>query len=115
MEKEQKLNWCFTCEFSIFAQAYTGLQDSEEIMALIEEQDQIHFVNTQKESEFLTETDLMGIWHDFVEIRPYAIMENNGITILSLAVYHENDAIELECDCVEPEELLGEIIKLIYK
>jgi len=113
MEKNQKLNWNFTCEFSIFAQAYTGLQNSKEITAFIEENDQITVVS--EPNRFMTEEDIMKVWHENVTFQPNYIMENNGITRLEMYVCTGDTSFELECDCVEPEELLREIIKLIYK
>ena len=113
MEMNQKLNWNFTCEFSIFAQAYTGLQDTEEIMACIEENDQIAIVD--EPDKFMAKNDMMKVWHENVTFQPNYIMENNGITFLEMYVCTGDTSFELECDCVEPEEMLKEIIKLIYK
>ena len=58
-----------TCKFSDFAQAYTGLDDSENYMALIEEQNRMWFVNPQGIIESLTETDMIAINDSMVEIR----------------------------------------------
>lgn len=114
MERKQNLDWCFTCEFSIFARKYIGLQDTEELMAFIEEQDQMWFVDNQSNGEFLTETDLIAIWDSMVELRVQSQMEN-GIYILNLAVFtpdfnNSYNGSIVECDCVNIKELLHNII-----
>ncbi len=105
MEKKQKLDWCFTCKFSEFAQAYIGQQKREDIIDFLVAQDQLSFANSQK---FVNGNDVREFWDKYVEIRPYAIMENNGITILNLTVH---GGVELECDCVDAAELINNIIK----
>lgn len=121
MEKRQisdkefhEFNWVFTCKFSIFAQKYTGLQDTEELMAFIEEQDQMRFVDNQSNGEFLTETDLIAIWDSMVELQVQSQMEN-GIYILNLTVFtpdfnNSYNGSVVECDCVNIKELLHNII-----
>jgi len=111
----EQFNLIITCKFSDFAQEYTGLNDSEECMAFIEEQDQMHFVDSQSNGEFLTKIDLIAIWDSWVEVRIDSRMEN-GVYILSLTVTTPdinnpyNGSI-IGCDCVELEEMLHNIIK----
>jgi len=105
-----------TCKFSDFAQAYTGLDNPEDYTAFIEEQDQMWFVNSQRDGEFLTKSDLIAISDSWVEIRIDNQMENNGVYILNLTVSTPevnnpyNGSI-IECDSVELEEMLHNIIK----
>ena len=107
MEKKQNLDWCFICKFSAFAQAYTGLQNDEEIIAFIAENDQIYYVRGPKNGEFLTKKDLHARWNEYVEIRVNCIMENNGIATLNL----DFCGASMQCDCVDPNELLITILK----
>lgn len=110
----KQFNLIITCKFSDFIRAYTGLDDSEDYMALIAGQDQMSFVNAQKENEFLTEPDLIAISDSWVEVRIDSQMEN-GVYILNLTVSTPdvnnpyNGSI-IECDCVELENVLHDII-----
>lgn len=114
METKQ-FNLIITCKFSDFTRAYIGLNGSDECMAFIEEQDQMWFVDSQSNSEFLTETDLIAIWDSWVEVRINDKMEN-GVYILNLTVYtldvnNPYNGSIIECDCIELEGLLCDIIK----
>lgn len=110
----KQFNLIITCKFSDFVQNYTGLNDSDECMAFIEEQDQMVFVDSQSNNEFLTVTDLIAIWDSWVEVRIDSQMEN-GVYILSLTVTTPdvnnpyNGSI-ISCDCVELDHVLIDII-----
>lgn len=110
----EQFNLIITCKFSDFARAYTGLDDSEDYMALIEKQNQMWFVDSQSNDEFLTETDMIAINDSMVEVRINNQMEN-GVYILNLTVTTPdtdnpyNGSI-IECDSVELENVLHDII-----
>lgn len=112
----KQFNLIITCKFSDFAREYTGLNDSEECIAFIEEQDQMSFIGPWKYGKFLTETDLIAIWDSWVEVRIDNQMENNGIYILNLTVSTPDvnnpyNGLIIECDCVKLEGMLHNIIK----
>lgn len=114
MAKNKELNWCFTCEFSTFAQAYTGMTDKKAAAKFMADNDWISSVG--EPVVFLTASDLLEIWDKMVEIRPHTIMENNGIMILNLMVTKSTtEAIELECDCVDAQELIKSIADVIFE
>ena len=114
MAKNKELNWCFTCEFSTFAQAYTSMTDKKAAAKFMADNDQISHVG--EPVVFPTASDLLGIWDKMVEIRPQAIMENNGIMILNLMVTRSTtEAIELECDCVDCQELIKNMADIILE
>lgn len=111
----KQFNLIITCKFSDFARAYTGLDDPDECMAFIEEQDQMSFIDPRSNGEFLIVADLIAIWDSWVEIRVVSQMHNNGVYILNLTVNTPdvnnpyNSSI-IECDCVEIENVLRDII-----
>ena len=111
----KQFNLIITCKFSDFAQVYTGLDDSEECMAFIEEQDQMSFVDSQSNGEFLTEIDLIAIWDSWVEVRIDSQMENGvytlNLTVSTPDVNNPYNGSIIECDSVELEEMLHNIIK----
>lgn len=121
----EQFNLIISCKFLDFARAYTGLDDPENCMALIEEQDQMSFVErprrraTVSQSEFLTKLDLIAISDSWVEIRVDSQMEN-GVYILNLTVSTPdvnnpyNGSI-IECDCVEIENVLHDIITHTFR
>lgn len=110
----KQFNLIITCKFSDFVQVYTGLNDSEECMAFIEEQDQMSFVGPWKYGKFLTKTDLIAIWDSWVEVRIQDQMKN-GVYILNLTVTtpdvnNSYNGLIIECDCVELDHVLIDII-----
>lgn len=111
----KQFNLIVTCKFSDFVQVYTGLNDSEECMAFIEEQDQMSFVNPQSNNKFLTVADLIAIWDSWVEVRIDNQMENGvyilNLTVTTLDVNNPYNGLIIECDSVELEGLLHNIIK----
>lgn len=115
----KQFNLIITCKFSDFARAYTGLDDSEECMALIEEQDQMAFVDPQSNNEFLTETDMIAIWDSWVEIRINDQMDNGvyilNLTVITQGVNNPYNGLDIECDCVELENVLHDIITHTFR
>ena len=80
MGKSQKLNWCFTCKFSVFAQAYTGLKSDKETIKYLAEEEQISYA---LKPQFLTVENLSDYWNKYIEIKPQ-YKQQNGITALRL-------------------------------
>lgn len=109
---EKKL--IITCQFSEFLKAYTGLDDSEDYMALIEEDNMMWFVDSQSNNVFLTETDLIAINDSLVTIQLTDQMENGNctlnLTILTPDVNNPYNYSTVECDCVDFESILHDII-----
>ena len=115
----EQFNLIITCKFSDFARAYTGLDDPEDYIAFIEKQDQMTFVGPWKYDKFLTKTDLIAISDSWVEVRIDNQMEN-GVYILNLTVSTPDvnnpyNGLIIECDCVELENVLHDIITHTFR
>lgn len=115
----EQFNLIITCEFSDFARAYTGLDDPEDYMALIEEQNQMTFINVQSGGKFLIEQDLIAISDSWVEIRVINQMENGvytlNLTVSTLEADNPYNGLIIECDCVELEGVLHDIITHTFR
>ena len=112
----EQYNLIITCKFSDFARSYVGLDDSEDYMALIEEQNRMWFVDSQSNGEFLTETDMIAINDSMVEIR-ISYHARCRVFILNLTVTtpdvnnpYNGSVIECRCNCEDLEEMLHDII-----
>lgn len=115
----EQFNLIITCKFSDFARAYTGLDDPEDYMPFIEKQDQMAFVDSQSNGKFLTETDMIAINDSLVEVRIDDLVEN-GVYILNLTVTTPNvnnpyNGSIIECDCMELEGVLHDIITHTFR
>ena len=110
METKQKFNIIFTCKFSDFAQAFSGLSDPEKIIEESAHNDDYWDERMPIGDNFLSEADLREIWDSYVEIRIEDRSNfTNGFWLLSLTVINNNRKIY--CDCAELEDVLLNIIK----
>lgn len=108
--KIMEKNLILTCEVSDFLQVYCGTKDSEEQFRLAKDS------LLDNENNEITDEELMRFYHELVEIRVMHY-DHKGLGTMydDLLLTFCSTLEEYSCSCINPEQVLKDIISVNFK